>query len=91
LIKALTATSKVFNIVFLSILRHVPLLWSNIETLRVVFADGCSSASSVRLREYVLAGNSWHVACVAWHMLKVDLVVRAPNPVLGAFAPITED
>lgn len=91
MIKALTATSKVFNVVFPSILRHIPLLGGNIETLRVVFANGCSCASRVRLREYVLAANSRYVACVAWHMLEINLVVGATNPVLGTFAPIAED
>jgi hypothetical protein len=54
-------------------------------------ADGCGCALSIRLGKDRFAHNAWDMACVARHMLTLDVVRRSSDPVLRTPTLVSED
>ena len=79
------------RIEFILVLREVPDLWSNVMTYWMSLIDGGCTTFGIRLRENVLADDTWYMTSIAWHVLHLDLVRGSCDPVSSVFAPVTID
>lgn len=84
-------TSEVLRLIVLSLRRPETVLWSEVSSNWVPFAESTGSHFCVALCEKILADQSLYMACVAGDSLTCHLVGRAGYPVFRILAPVAKD